>query len=147
MTEHALNDSWKTDWASFVEYIAQGIERGETSKSLSARIASERVHWRGRVAELRLGARYASGFSLRMDEIRRALNNGFTLIGRHLFLKIQDPEQKVRLSGLKTGDLVEFYSTIGRGNQVFHPLELAFHEAEKTIYIEIHMRGAELVVG
>ncbi len=142
-----LEDNWRLDWTAFVEYVARAIERGETSKSLSATIASQRVHWKGRVAQVRLGADYASGMALKMEEVRRMLGNGFTLVGRHLFLRVQDEDQRQRLRNLKAGDPVEFYSTIGTSNQAFDPLELSFHDAEKTIYMQISMRGAELVSG
>ncbi len=137
-----LEDDWRIDWTAFVEYVARAIERGETSKSLSATMASQRVHWKGRVAQARLGTDYASGIALTMEHVRSLLSNGFTLVGRHLFLRVHDEDQKRRMRNLKAGDLVEFYSTIGNSNQAFDPLELSFHDAEKTndLHANLHAR-------
>jgi hypothetical protein len=140
-----FEERWKTDWTEFVEYVAQAIERGETSQSLSTALAAQRVQWKGHVTKLRLDARYAAGVSLQMDEVRRLLRNGYTLIGRHLFLKVQDPEQKERLRHLKVGDQIVFCSTIVAPDAVFDALKLASFDKEKTTYVELSTRGAELV--
>jgi hypothetical protein len=138
-------DKWKTDWLTFVEYVADAANRGLTSEELSREVESQQIQWQGRVRLIKLDNEYVPGIGLRMESVQRTLDNGVVLSASYLFLKVEDRTQHDVLRHLKVGDRLAFVTTFDAANGIFPVLNLDYDEPDRIIHVRLSVHGVQLI--
>jgi hypothetical protein len=125
---------WQDSWHAFVSAVAAEANTGKRGRELSCSFEGAAVTWLGRVAEMKLNAKYARGVRMSMPLVIVPLHER-GLVAEHLWLSVGDPERS-SWEGVAIGDDVQFSARIKR-NAVFSALDIAPDDEQGRDYLEI----------